>query len=63
MRIAIATPELAVAQHGNRVTARRWAVILQSLGHVVAFGDGADADLAVAEGAAASTPPAAPSPR
>ena len=39
MRIAIASPALAVAHHGNRATALRWALILRRFGHEVVLED------------------------
>jgi putative glycosyltransferase (TIGR04348 family) len=51
MRIALVTPAAAASHHGNRVTAERWADILESLGHTVTVTEelaGAGADLLVA---------------
>ena len=49
MRIAIASPALAVAHHGNRATALRWALILRHFGHeVVLEGEDPGAELLIA---------------
>jgi putative glycosyltransferase (TIGR04348 family) len=39
MRIALITPAVAASHHGNRVTAERWAGILEDLGHTVEVGE------------------------
>lgn len=51
MRIILVTPAGARSRFGNRITARRWAGILRSLGHRVAIQtawDGASADVLIA---------------
>lgn len=51
MRILIVTPAPRRSRHGNRVTARRWALILRRLGHRVAIAqeyDRKECDLLVA---------------
>lgn len=51
MRIILVTPAAARSRFGNRVTARRWAAVLRSLGHRVAVRtawDGASADVLIA---------------
>ena len=51
MRIILVTPAGARSRFGNRVTARRWAALLRSLGHRVAIQtawDGASADVLIA---------------
>ena len=51
MRIILVTPAGARSRFGNRITARRWAAVLRSLGHRVAIQtvwDGASADAMIA---------------
>ncbi len=51
MRIILVTPAGPRSRFGNRITARRWAAILRSLGHRVAIRtawDGASADVLIA---------------
>ena len=51
MRIILVTPAASRSRFGNRVTARRWAAVLRSLGHRVAVRtawDGASADVLIA---------------
>lgn len=51
MRIILVTPAGARSRSGNRITARRWARLLRSLGHRVSIQmswDGASADLLIA---------------
>ena len=51
MRIILVTPAAVRSRFGNRITARRWAGVLRSLGHRVAVGtawDGASADVLIA---------------
>ena len=51
MRIILVTPARARSRFGNRITARRWAAVLRSLGHRVAIQtawDGASAEVLIA---------------
>ena len=51
MRIILVTPAGARSRFGNRITARRWAAVLRSLGHRVAIQtawEGASADVLIA---------------
>lgn len=51
MKVALVTPAPPGSNHGNRVTARRWAAILRDLGHEVSVAEvyqGEDVDLLVA---------------